>query len=399
MATLTLLALASLALALPPSLLFLANLRAYRTPPLPPPGPPGPSISVLIPARDEQSAIGPAVECALASRLVEVEVIVLDDHSTDATAAVVEAIARRDPRVRLIPGPELPRGWCGKQHACARLAEAAQAPLLAFVDADVRLEPDGLARLAAFLDRSNAGLVSGVPRQLTGTLAERLVIPLIHFVLLGFLPLGRMRASANAAYAAGCGQIFLTHREAYNRAGGHAAIRASRHDGITLPRAYRRAGLKTDLCDATPVASCRMYRGLADLWRGLEKNATEALAAPSLIVPATLVLAGGQILPFALLAMSWKLTPLGLSTAALAALAAYAPRIAGAMRFRQSPLGAILHPLGVALLLAIQWTAFFRARFGRPATWKGRPDPALHPTAVVVTGTTGATPAPPRQDD
>jgi hypothetical protein len=372
---LSLLALASLGLAALPAILFLSNLRAYRPPPMPHTSA-IPAISVLIPARDEESAIGPAVLAALESRGVEVEVVVLDDHSEDATAAIVSGIASHDPRVRLVAGPELPEGWCGKQHACAILAEAASHPLLAFLDADVRLAPDGLAGLAAFLDASRADLVSGVPRQETGSLAERLVIPLIHFVLLGFLPLRRMRASTDAAYAAGCGQLFLTGRESYWQAGGHAAIRASLHDGITLPRAYRKAGLRTDLCDATDVATCRMFLDAAGLWRGLEKNACEALAAPGMIAPATLLLAGGQVLPFALLAITPRLSNGAFLVACLAAVAAYAPRLAGMARFRQSPIGAALHPLGIALLLAIQWSAFTRRALGRPAKWKGRPYPS-----------------------
>jgi hypothetical protein len=372
----TLLALAALILATPPCLLFLANLRAYRPPPSAGPGAPAPAISVLIPARDEEASIGPAVASALASRAVTVEVVVLDDRSTDATAAVVSEIAARDARVRLIAGPDLPASWCGKQHACARLADAARFPLLAFLDADVRLAPDGLARLAAFLDASGADLVSGIPHQETGTLAERLVIPLIHVILLGFLPLDRMRASTRPAYGAGCGQLFLTRRAGYDRVGGHAAIRASLHDGITLPWAYRRAGLKTDLCDATDVASCRMYRGASALWRGLAKNAGEALAAPGLIVPATLVLAGGQILPFALLVSASRLSSRACLLSGLAAAAAFVPRAAGVVRFRQPLLGAALHPLGVAILLSIQWSAFVRDVIGKPASWKGRPYPA-----------------------
>ncbi len=119
-----------------------------------------------------------------------------------------------------------------------------------------------------------------------------------------------------------------------------------------------------------------MYRDAAGLWRGLEKNAREALAAPGMIVPATILLAGGQILPFALLAASAWLSSSTLVLAGLAAIAAYVPRLAGVVRFHQSPIGAALHPLGVVLLLAIQWSAFARGMLGRPATWKGRPYPA-----------------------
>jgi hypothetical protein len=367
---------AALALAALPALLFRANLRLYHPPPPFPPaveGRPLRAVSVLIPARNEERSIAAAVESALASKGVELEVLVLDDHSDDATADRVKEIARREPRVRLLAGAPLPPGWCGKQFACSQLALAASHPRLAFLDADVRLAPDALARAAVFLESSGAALVSGVPRQETGTLIERLVIPLIHFILLGFLPLARMRRSARPGYAAGCGQLFVTRRDAYDQAGGHAAIRASLHDGLTLPRAYRRAGLRTDLFDATAVASCRMYRGAGELWRGLAKNATEGLARPALIGPFTVLLLGGQVLPLAVLAWALlALEPWAIGLAAAATGLMYYPRLVSVGRFRQSMIGALLHPIGVLILLAVQWYALGRKLLGRAAGWKGR---------------------------
>jgi hypothetical protein len=368
------LALAALLLAAVPALLFWANLRAYRPPPEPPDrhGAAAPAVSVLIPARNEESTVGTAVKAALASRGVEVEVLVLDDESDDATAEVIADIARQDSRVRLLRGRPLPAGWCGKQYACRLLADDARHPLLAFLDADVRLAPDALARLTAFLEASRSDLVSGVPFQETGTLFEKLVIPLIHFVLLGFLPLGRMRRSLHPAYGAGCGQLFLARRPAYDAAGGHAAVRASLHDGVTLPRAFRAAGFRTDLCDLTAVATCRMYRTAGGVWRGLAKNATEGLASPAMILPATLLLAGGQVLPALLVAAGGWLPVPAVCLAGLAAAACYYPRLAAVRRFRQSWLGALLHPVGVLAFLAIQWHAFIRGARRRPAAWKGR---------------------------
>ena len=372
------LALIALVLAAIPALLFHANLREYRPPPAAsrlPRDAKGRSLSVLIPARNEERTIGAALQAVLASRGVEFEVVVLDDHSDDATADVVLAMMERDHRVRFLEGQPLPDGWCGKQFACSILSRAARHSLLVFLDADVRLAPDGLARITTYLEESRADLVSGIPRQETGTLVEKLVIPLIHFVLLGFLPLGRMRRYRHPAYAAGCGQLFLARRSAYEAAGGHAAIQASLHDGITLPRAFRAAGLRTDLCDMTEIATCRMYQNAGDVWRGLAKNATTGLASPGMILPATAILLGGQVLPLLLLALLVWLPPLAACLAFIATLASFYPRFAGAKRFRQSWLGASLHPAGIMIFLAIQWHAFIRSATRRPSGWKGREYP------------------------
>ncbi|HEX2726572.1 MAG TPA: glycosyltransferase, partial [Beijerinckiaceae bacterium] len=261
------------------------------------------------------------------------------------------------------------------QHACALLALEARYPVLLFLDADVRLRPGAVARAAAFLDSSGAGLVSGFPHQVTVTLLEKLLIPLVHFILLGFLPIDRMRRSLSPAYAAGCGQLMVTRRDAYDRAGGHAAICATLHDGIRLPRAFRRAGIASDLFDATSLVSCRMYNGAHQVWNGLAKNATEGLGAPSRILPITVLLLAGQVLPFVLL-----VTHPGPVTA-LAAFFAWLPRMLSTRRFRQPLLSAVLHPVGVLLLLAIQWHALTRSLLGRSSTWKGR---AYAPADVLV---------------
>ena len=214
---------------------------------------------MLVPARNEGAAIGRLMDEVLASIGVDLELVILDDASEDGTAAIVAARMARDARVRLVAGQPLPPGWCGKQHACWQLAAAARHDTWVFLDVDVSPAADAIARSVAFLDAAGAGLVSGFPRQLTGSFLEWLLLPLIHFVLLGFLPLGRSRGVNDPSLAAGCGQLFVTRRADYEQAGWHAAIRSSLHDGVKLPRAFRRAGLRTDLFDATGIASCRMY--------------------------------------------------------------------------------------------------------------------------------------------
>jgi hypothetical protein len=375
-AVIGILAVAALALAALPAVLTLVNLRAFAPPPPPPAGDP-PQVSVLVPARNEARAIGRLCREVLASTGVDLELVILDDASDDGTADIVRGIAASDPRVRLVSGRPLPAGWCGKQHACWQLAEAAWHDTWVFLDADVSPTPDAVARAVAFLDASGAALGSGFPRQRTSCLLDWLLLPLIHFILLGFLPLARSRRDGSPGMAAGCGQFFVTRRADYDRAGGHAAIRASLHDGVKLPRAYRRAGLKTDICDATEIASCRMYERNADVWRGLAKNATEGIGGPATIVPFTLLLGGGQILPFALvglgLATGWHAWPRwAIAAAVAAAVLAWLPRFLEAFRFRQSPTSALFHPLGVAVFLAIQWIALARKLLGLRTAWRGR---------------------------
>jgi len=336
-----------------------------------------PKVSVLVPARNEAAAIAPCAWAILASQDVDLELIVLDDASTDGTDVIVEQLAAGDPRVRLVRGRPLPPGWCGKQHACAQLAEAATHDTWVFLDTDVLLAPDAVRRCVAFLDASRAALVSGFPRQVTGSFLEWLLLPLIHFVLLGFLPIARSRMDNSPGLAAGCGQLFITRRDDYLRAGGHAAIRASLHDGIKLPRTFRRAGLRTDIFDATDIASCRMYTRSVDVWRGLSKNATEGIGSPATILPFTILLAGGQILPVLLVA--WGLitgwsgwTAWAVPVVFVAMALSYLPRILEAVRFRQSVASVVAHPLGIAVFLAIQWVSLVRRQFGLQTRWRGR---------------------------
>lgn len=383
-------AVAAMLCALVPCSLFLGNLLLYKPPPRSEAGA-AERVSVLIPARNEAAGIASAVQSILASTGVLLEVVVMDDASTDGTAAIVSALAARDPRVRLEHAPTLPPGWNGKQHACWMLAAAARYDILCFVDADVRLAPEAVSRMAAFLETSRAGLVSGFPRQQTETALEWLLLPLIHFVLLGLLPFAGMRRSTSPAYAAGCGQFLMVHRAAYFTAGGHAAIAETRHDGLRLPKLLRSSGYATDLADLTDLATCRMYHSASEVWLGLAKNATEGLAAPGRILPLSILLFTGQVLPFLLLLVlllhrASASAPI-LCCVVVGIIAAALPRFLAAVRFRQRLRGALLHPVGIALLLCLEWWALLRQVRGRSVSWKTRTyattDPPVSPDSAL----------------
>jgi hypothetical protein len=356
-----------------PTLLVFRNLPLFRRAPASSDA--CEAVSVLIPARDEEAGIAEAIESVLANSQVEMEVIVMDDHSTDQTAQIVNGLAKRDNRVRLAHAPELPDGWNGKQHACWQLAQLANFDLLLFMDADVRLSPDALHRMGLEKRLTGVALLSGFPRQVMVTLAEKLLVPMMYFVLLGYLPLARMRASPGPEFGAGCGQLFLADKAAYQASGGHGSISSSRHDGLKLPRSFRAAGFATDLFDASDIARVRMYSGWSSVLRGLMKNANEGIANGRLILPFSILLLGSAVLPTLSLAHAlfygWSRWSIGLLV--LASLLSFAPRAMIARRLGQSWIGVLLHPLAVAIFVALQWIVWIRDCLGMgQVSWKGR---------------------------
>lgn len=355
----------ALALALLPAIFGFINLR--KLPRLAGTPPAGTKVSILIPARNEAANIGACVEAALASTGCEIEVLVMDDGSTDATAAIVADIAARDPRLRLLTAPSLPPGWTGKVHACARLAEAATGTHLLFIDADVRLAPHAAAAMAAHSAARGIALVSGVPRQEIRSLGEGLTVPFINFLLLCYLPFGGRAIQRKPSLAAACGQLILVERRAYQATGGHTTIRGVLHDAIALARLFRERGHDTEIVDGTPLAACRMYEGFAAAWAGFIKNAREGMATPVGLPIWTVLLAGAHLWP-------WALLPSLEAVATI--LLMFALRAAVTWRVREPWWTVPLHPLTVIVALAIQWTALLRSALGLKSGWKGRAYPA-----------------------
>ena len=337
-------------------------------------------LSVCIPARTESKNIGACVRGALANDHPDFEVLVYDDHSDDGTGEIVRRLADEDARVRLVPTAALPEGWNGKQFACDQMGRAATGDWLLFTDADVRFSPDCFARSLAEARRLDCALLSTIPRQITGSLGEHLIIPLIHFILLSYLPMRRMRRTLDPASSAGVGQFLLARKDAYIASGGHASFASTMHDGVKMPRAFRRAGFKTDLFDGTDLASCRMYDSWGRVWRGFVKNAYEGLGSVPLLAFVTALHLLGHVLP--MLIIVWtvvapaasKPSRLTVGLAALAVVIALAQRVTLALRFRQSMVGAFLHPVGVLLMTMIQWQSFAAHVLG-VRSWRGRSAP------------------------
>lgn len=340
------------------------------------------SIAVCVPARDEVENLRPCLESVLTAAtgpdgaaMLDLEVLVYDDESSDGTGELLAALCGEDERIKAVGRVPLPAGWNGKQHACDRMGRAATHEWLLFTDADVRFAPTSLAPAVATAESRGVELLSTFPRQDLASFGERLFVPMIGFILFSYLPMGRMQRTLDPAASAGCGQYLLVRRRTWLDCGGHAAFRDSMHDGIRLPRLLRRHGHRTDLFDGTALVSCRMYEGFGSCWHGFAKNAFEGLGSMALLIFVTAVHLVGHVLPWLWLVAAAVLPdlrePWSLALAATAVLLQVLQRMVLSTRLDQPRWIALLHPVAIALSVAVQWRSWWLDRSGR-RSWRGR---------------------------
>jgi len=327
-----------------------------------------PQLSILIPARNEAGVIGETVRSLLAQTYTNFELLVLDDNSTDGTSEVACAAAAGDSRLRVLRGAPLPEGWSGKNWACHQLSQAAHGEWLLFSDADVRWQPEALNALVAHMARTRADLLTVWSTQLTQTWAERLVVPLMMFAILAYLPIVMVHHSRLMIFAAANGQVMLFRRAAYQRIGGHAAVRDKVVEDVTLARRIKAAGLRLRMFDGNRLISCRMYHSWAAVRDGFAKNilAGHGDSVPFLLV-STVLHWLAFVAPFA-----WLLLSGFAATPALLCAGVIALRMLTAATSRQRLSDALLMPLSVVLMTRIAAQAlYWRLRYGG-VQWKGR---------------------------
>lgn len=357
---------------------YLLNLRVFRFPPISFVANPPPKVSVLIPARNEELRLRPCLGTLSDSDYPILEILVLDDHSTDGTAQLVNQRAKGDPRIRLLSGQPLPAGWVGKPWACHQLSQEAQGEYLLFVDADTRFSDITISQAVNLAHREKADLISLWPYLESLSWSERLVIPFVHLFILFYLP-HWVRAPLRC-FGAANGQFVLFRRTAYEQIRGHESVRDHLVEDISLARNLRQAGHKVLNLDGTnpghaiALVRCRMYTRVAELWEGFTKNLYPSFDGN---FPAFLFfqLVQGVIFlaPFVLLFTPYR-SPLVWTEIAII----FALRFSLAHRFRQSYLGALLHPLGQTMVLSIAIHSWWQALRGR-LPWKGRHYPRQAP--------------------
>lgn len=333
-----------------------------------------PRVSVLVPARNEAATIVDCVTSLLDQGYPNLEILVLDDDSSDGAGALLDALQRHAKRLTVLRRTGAPpAGWNGKSYACDVLARHASGEWLLFTDADTHHEPDSVARGIAYATALSADFVSVFPYQIAGSWSERLLVSF----LLDFLPLVTINFAAlargRAARVAANGQYLLMNAASYRAVGGHASVKGELIDDFALARRFQAGGYRIALIQGSGMLACRMYSSAREVWRGFSKNLLGALDAPLqwrafLWAPLFAWLyACLFILPFTHLALSQQW---GLATVEILWLLLLRAMVV--WRLKRPPDEILTTPLAAWSVMALGMTALVRRWRHAPVVWKGR---------------------------
>jgi chlorobactene glucosyltransferase len=344
---------------------------------------PAPLISICVPARDEEKNIRRCIEALLAQTYPNFEIIVLDDRSTDSTPQILDELASRDSRLRVLHGSDLPAGWAGKPHALFQASSAARGEWLCFVDADTFTVPEAIASCYVKALETKADMFTIMTFQELGSFWEKVLMPLVMTALsVGFSP--RKVNDPNQRVAVANGQFILIKRAVYDALGGHERVKDQIVEDKALAEQVKWNGYRLVIAGGFQVARTRMYTSLPQMWEGWTKNIYLGLRdTPSMLLlgafGAVVLLIAALFLPvWPLLGFFWYLNGGGwmaIGVIAKSLIVWGALLRARAIVSRELGISkryALTVPLGAGLFAAIMLTSAWKVLSGRGVTWKGR---------------------------
>ncbi len=229
-------------------------------------------LSILIPARNEEKNISHCLDSIVNQSFTNYEIIVLDDESIDNTANIVNTYVAKDSRIKLEQGKKLPEGWLGKNWACFQLSQKASGDLFLFIDADVRLNENAVSNSIKLREEKSLNLITVFPTQQINGIGAQLVVPLMNWLLLTFLPLKKVYTSRRSSFVAANGQFILIDRKTYVTIGGHSSVRNQVVEDMELAKKVKKNGLRMLTALGGDSIFCKMYNSLNDSVNGFSKN-------------------------------------------------------------------------------------------------------------------------------
>ncbi len=336
-------------------------------------------VSILVPCRNEAKTIRANVLSMIQQDYPDFEVIVLNDNSTDGTTEILAELTQAySQRLRVIQGQPLPEGWQGKNFACHQLSSAAKKDWFLFVDADTHHEPLMLKNAMLTTLNAKATLLSTFPRQRFGSLGDELVVPMMFFVLLTYLPMffvSKRTWKWVGNMSTACGQFLLVQANSYQAVGGHGALRDRISEGPLLAKAIKGLGSKVILRDGSKWVSCHMYDGFREAFSGFSRSVFASMGGS---VGAVLFFLIFQsiifVLPYILLLVA-VLSFESISNILILVFSCLIPiwmRYRIHHRFGMSTKLIGLHALSISLYHWIMLNSFTHYRIRKNTVWKGR---------------------------
>ncbi len=311
------------------------------------------AVSVIVPARNEQDALERCLASLAGQDYPDLEVIVVDDRSEDATAEIARRFSAGDSRFRYVRVEQLPEGWLGKNHAAYVGSTAARGDFLLFTDADVVFEPSAIRKAVTYMLRRRLDHLTLLPGSPPLPLWESAVM--VYFAAL-FVSVTRAPITRFSRWGyAGVGAFNLVRRAAYEAIGGHRSLRLEVVDDVMLGWLLKKHGYRQDAVPAVDLVQVRWQKGVWGIVRGLEKNAFAGLGYSLVrVVASTLFQLGAFVAPWVALAAYGFQWPLAVTVAL--ALVTFC---GVAVRFTGSALPGLLYPVGaVVLVVAVCWSCW-----------------------------------------
>jgi chlorobactene glucosyltransferase len=340
-----------------------------------------PLISIMIPARNEAHNIGDCLRGLMAQDYPHLEILVLDDHSTDNTFDTIQhcidtrVSQKYNHTIRVLPGIELPDDWKGKNWACHQLSQQAEGEILIFTDADNRHAPYAISASYACMQYWKLDMLSAFPQQITMTLMEKLIIPVIDMILYAGLPLWAVYWIPSVLFSAANGQWICMKRSCYHAIGGHESVRNEIVEDIELSRQCKRYGKRLLTVPGTHTVYCRMYNSGSEVWQGFKKNLFGIAGYNTILLfTISVLIINGCIIPYIFLILNLCISFLSSSLITISWIALcmnICTRLLLSIRFKHTALNIFLHPLGIALTIALSLSSWRGFKNGT-IRWKGR---------------------------